>query len=171
LVVAEHLKLCHKINMEMFIPLILVALAVALPVSMELMAHLMVVQELRAKDMLAVALTTLVVDMERRVWVVAVLLALLLLQLVEAESLFQLLEQIDQLAVEDQAHTLLEAVAVLLMLLRLEAEVPLLAQVLAELEQLILVAAEALATMVQVVALEDLVLYIFGIIFFDFIIT
>jgi hypothetical protein len=98
---------------------------------------------------------------------VAVLLVLLLLQMVEAESLFQLLEQIDQLAVEDQAHTLLEAVAVLLMLLHLEAEVPLLAQVLAELEQLILVAAEALATMVQVVALEDLVLYIFGIIFFD----
>jgi len=140
---------------------------VALPVSLELMVHLMVAQELRAKDMLAVALTTLVVDMERQVWVVAVLLVLLLLQLVEAESLFQLLEQIDQLAVEDQAHTLLEPVAVLLMLLHLEAEVPLLAQVLAELEQLILVAAEALATMVQVVALEDLVLYIFGIMFFD----
>jgi hypothetical protein len=69
--------------------------------------------------------------------------------------------------VEDQAHTLLEAVAVLLMLLHLEAEVPLLAQVLAELEQLILVAAEALATMAQVVALEVLVLYIFGITFFD----
>jgi hypothetical protein len=51
--------------MEMSILLILVALAVALPVSMELLVHLMVVQELRAKDMLAVALTTLVVDMER----------------------------------------------------------------------------------------------------------
>jgi hypothetical protein len=144
-----------------------VVLAEALPVSMELLAHLVVVQELRAKDMLAVELTTLMVDMERQVWVVEVLLALLLLQLVEAESLFQLLEQIDQWAVEDQAHTLLEAVAVLLMLLHLEAEVPLLAQALVELEQLILVAVEDLVTMVQLVALVVLVLYIFGITFFD----